>query len=152
MAQDSRRSRIDARDRRLLDELQRDAWQSYAALAEKLSLSASAVQRRVERLVDRGLVLGAHARLSAEARGRPFRAFVLVELVNESAESLRSFSRRVGVRPEVVEASYMAGRTDVVLVVETAGMEEYAVLAEHLLNGDRNVRRYSTLSVLKALK
>lgn len=143
---------MDPRDRRLLDELQRDAWQSYAGLAEKLSLSASAVQRRVERLLARGLILGAHVRLSPEARGRPFRAFVLVELVNEGAEALKAFAKRVGARPEVVEASYIAGRTDVVLVVETAGMEEYAGFAERVLNGDRNVRRYSTLSVLKTLK
>jgi len=148
----TRKARIDARDRRLLDELQRDAWQSYAALAERLSLSASAVQRRVERLVNRGFILGAHARLSPEARGRPLRAFVLVELANEGAEALKAFGRRIAARPEVVEASYIAGRTDVVLVVEAAGMEEYAAFAERVLNGDRNVRRYSTLSVLRTLK
>lgn len=148
----TRDTRIDARDRRVLDELRRDAWQSYAALAEKLNLSASAVQRRVERLIDRGLILGAHARLSPEARGRPLRAFVLVELLNEGSEALRAFGRRIAARPEVVEASYIAGRTDVVLIVEAAGMEEYADFAERVLNGDRNVRRYSTLSVLRSLK
>lgn len=148
----SRNARIDFRDRCLLEELQRDAWQSYARLAEKLNLSASAVQRRVERLVARGLILGAHVRLSPEARGRPLRAFVLVDLVNEGAEALRAFAKRIAARPEVVEANYVTGRTDVVLVIEASGMEEYAAFAERVLNGDRNVGRYSTLSVLKPLK
>lgn len=43
---------MDDRDRRILEALRADAWLSYAELAVRVHLSASAVQRRVEKLIE----------------------------------------------------------------------------------------------------
>jgi DNA-binding Lrp family transcriptional regulator len=51
----------DNRDRQLLDLLKADAWLTYAALGERVNLSASAVQRRVERLIADGTLRGARS-------------------------------------------------------------------------------------------
>lgn len=56
---------MDDRDRRILEELKADAWVSYAALAERVHLSASAVQCRVEKLIAGGVLQGAHARVAS---------------------------------------------------------------------------------------
>lgn len=143
--------KFDERDRRILDELEVDAWLSYADLAARINLSASAVQRRVERLVANGMILGARARLAPEATRHPVRMFVLVSLVDEAATTLRAFTKSIEKAPGVVAASYVAGEPDIVLMMQSTTMEDYAAFAEKHLNGARTVKRYQTLTVLKTL-
>jgi Lrp/AsnC family leucine-responsive transcriptional regulator len=142
---------IDKRDRQLLDALEADAWLTYAQLASRVSLSASAVQRRVERLVRDGLLLGARARLAPDATRRPVHVFVLVEMKDEATSSLRAFTKTLAKFPDVVEASYVTGSADIVLRVQTATMDAYADFTAKLLNDNPAVRRYQTLTVLRAL-
>jgi Lrp/AsnC family leucine-responsive transcriptional regulator len=143
--------KLEARDRRILDELEADAWLSYAELARRIHLSASATQRRVERLIACGLILGARARLAPEATRRPMRAFVLVELKDESSTALRAFAKAIAKVPDIVEAHYVAGSVDVLLTVQTSTMETYAAVTAKLLNDNPAVRRYQTLTVLRPL-
>ena len=51
---------LDDRDRQILSELQTDGRLSNAELAERVHLSASACLRRVNLLMESGLVAGAH--------------------------------------------------------------------------------------------
>lgn len=144
-------SQLDARDRQILDALETDAWLTYAEIAKRIHLSASAVQRRVERLVEDGMILGARAVLAPKATRRAVQVFVLVDLVEESAGTLRTFMRAVQRQPDIVGAYYLAGGADVVLIIRTESMETYSAFAERYLNGNRAVKRYQTLTVLKVL-
>lgn len=142
---------LDARDRQLLDALEADAWLSYADLGKRIHLSASATQRRVERLIASGMILGARARLAPEATRRPVRAFVLIEMKDETTPALRSFAKSLAKHPEIVEANYVTGSVDVVLTVQTETMDTYATLTAKLLNDNPAVRRFQTLAVLRPL-
>lgn len=142
---------LDARDRQLLDALEADAWLSYADLAKRIHLSASATQRRVERLIAGGMILGARARLAPEATRRPVRAFVLIEMKDETTPALRAFAKSLTKHPDIVEANYVTGSVDVVLTVQTETMDTYATLTAKLLNDNPAVRRFQTLAVLRPL-
>jgi Lrp/AsnC family leucine-responsive transcriptional regulator len=146
-----KQAQIDRRDRQILDALEADAWLTYAALAQRVHLSASAVQRRVERLMRDGLLLGARARLAPDATRRPVHIFVLVEIKDEATSTLRAFTKTLAKFPDVVEANYVTGSADIVLRVQTATMDTYADFAARLLNDNPVVRRYQTLAVLRAL-
>src|ERR1700761_3622439 len=97
----------DDRDRRILRLLQDDAWLSYAAIARKVHLSASAVQRRVERLIEAGILLGAKAVVAQADGARPTTIFLLAELIDDTAATIRQFERTIAAQPEVVEAHYV---------------------------------------------
>ncbi len=142
---------LDSLDRRIVDALAEDAWLTYAALSDRVGLSASAVQRRVERLIAGGVLRGAKAIVDPQSLGRPLRLYVLVELRDESSAALRAFAKRLATTPGIVEAHYLAGDADIVVVLQMANMEEYATFAEQLLNGNPNVRRYTTLTSLRTL-
>jgi Lrp/AsnC family leucine-responsive transcriptional regulator len=142
---------LDQRDRAILAALAEDAWLTYAALGERAALSPSAAQRRVERLVADGVILGAQVRVAADALGKPLRLYVLVELVEESSRTVAAFARRLAAEPAIVEAHYVAGGADIVVVMQAASMAEYADFAEKHLNGNAAVRRYKTLTCLRAL-
>jgi Lrp/AsnC family leucine-responsive transcriptional regulator len=142
---------LDDRDRRIVAALAKDAWLTYAELGALVSLSPSAAQRRVERLVRDGVVKGARAEVAPEALGRPVRLYVLIELLNESRTAMGEFTKKLLRWPDLVEAHYVAGSADIVLVLQTADMGRYAAFADEHLNGSPHVRRYKTLTSLRAL-
>lgn len=69
---------LDRVDRLIIDELVSDGRATLATLAEKASLSVSAVQSRVRRLESRRVIRGYTAQVDPEAWGRPLSAFVAI--------------------------------------------------------------------------
>ena len=61
--------RLDATNLRLIEELQRDARQSLAALGREVGLSAPAVGERLARLEESGVIRGYHADVDPGALG-----------------------------------------------------------------------------------
>lgn len=142
---------LDARDHQILTLLRADAWLSYTALSRKVNLSASAVQRRVERMIASGVILGARAELAVEEEQAPLTLFLLVELAEESRAALKRFSNRVADHPAVVEAHYVAGEVDVLLKLRLPDMAAYDRFVEAYINASPLVRRFKTLTALRSL-
>jgi DNA-binding Lrp family transcriptional regulator len=143
---------LDDRDHRILALLQTDAWLSYAELSRRVHLSASAVQRRVERMIASGVILGAQAQVAVpEPEGRLI-VFLLAELADESREGLDRFSTLIAASPDVVEAYYVAGEADVVLKLCLPDMAAYDRFLETHINASKLVRRFKTLTALRSLR
>jgi Lrp/AsnC family transcriptional regulator, leucine-responsive regulatory protein len=140
---------LDARDRRIIEILRGDAWISYAALAKRVHLSASAVQRRVERLIADEVILGAEAKVAVPA---PLRILLLAELADDAAATIERFAAAIAGAPEVVEAHYVTGEADVALTLELADMTAYDAFVARHVNGSRLVRRFKTFATLRRLK
>jgi len=143
---------LDDRDHRLLELLEADAWLTYAELARRVHLSASAVQRRVERLIALEVIAGAHAEVKLDETRAPMHAFLLAELTDDAAATIKRFARMVGSLREVIEAHYVAGDTDVVLKIRVADMAAYDNFVQRHFNRSPLIRRFKTLAVLRSLK
>lgn len=143
---------MDERDRRILDELKADAWLSYTALGERVNLSPSATQRRVERLKNRGILLGATARIAPDAETDRIIVFVLAELCDDNIRTVGRFAEQVARHPKVTDAYYVAGEADIVLCMAVADMDAYAGFVEEVLNENTLLRRFKTLISLRKLK
>lgn len=141
---------LDERDRRLVALLRSDAWLTYAALAEKVNLSASAVQRRVERLIDRGVLAGARAIVALPERPRTT-LFALVDLIDDSSSTLRKFTEEMKTEPIVAECHYVTGENDVIVRIEVDDMSAYSDFVARRFNGSPLVRRFKTLTSLRPL-
>jgi DNA-binding Lrp family transcriptional regulator len=142
---------LDVRDRQILTLLRADAWLSYTALSRKVNLSASAVQRRVERMIASGIILGARAEVAVQETHAPLTLFLLAELADESRAALKRFSNRVADHPAVVEAHYVAGEADVLLKLRLPDMAAYDRFVETHINASPLVRRFKTLTALRSL-
>jgi DNA-binding Lrp family transcriptional regulator len=140
----------DERDRQILDLLKADAWQTYAALAERVNLSASAVQRRVERLVADGVILGAHAQVAAEPNPQ-LTIYMMAELSDDATTTITRFSETLRDAPEVIEAHYIAGDADVILRLAVKDMAHYDRFVATHLNAQPLVRRFSSFVALRPL-
>jgi Lrp/AsnC family leucine-responsive transcriptional regulator len=137
--------RLDPFDRKILGALVVDAGQGYAALGEKVGLSAPAVHERVRRLRQAGILKGTHARLDGAAVGKPLLAFVHVEAAGwGKSERMMQLSRF----PEVEEMHSVAGDASMILKVRMqspAALE--ALLAQvHSLTGVTGTRSFIALS------
>jgi len=142
---------LDDRDQQILTLLRADAWLSYTAISRKVNLSASAVQRRVERMIAAGVILGARAEVAVQEGHAPLTLFMLAELAEESRAALKRFSKRVADHPAVVEAHYVAGEADVLLKLRLPDMAAYDRFVEAHINAPDLVRRFKTFAVLRSL-
>ncbi|WP_207480696.1 Lrp/AsnC family transcriptional regulator [Arenibaculum pallidiluteum] len=143
---------LDALDRRILALVQEDARQPAERIGQAVGLSASAVQRRLARLRETGVIAAEVAVLDPRSLGRPLVMIVDVELERERPELLAAFRRWLAAEPAVQQAWYVTGESDYVLVVTAAAMEAYDALMQRLVAENANVRRFRTRVALGAVK
>ncbi|MEX0298907.1 MAG: Lrp/AsnC family transcriptional regulator [Kordiimonas sp.] len=135
----------DLLDKKIVSELCSDAWLTYVELGDRIGLSASATQRRVERLKKTGVIIGATAKLSKQHTNRPLRIFLLLELVSDSKKDLEVLRQQLRGFAGFREAQVTIGATDVVVTLDCEDMEEFQSWSMTVLNGNSNVRHCTTL-------
>src|SRR6476469_298852 len=140
--------KLDEIDHLLLDELQTDAGRTLRALGEVVGLSPSAVQRRMERYRDSGLVSRTTAVLDPKASRDLVMAIVLVAVERESPRLLEAYQRRLLAAPEVQQLYGCYGGWDYVAVLVTSGMAHHNEVSQRLFAEAPNIRQYSTMLVL----
>lgn len=116
---------MDEIDRRIVALLLDDGRASFRELGEQVGLSAPAAKRRVDRLLDDGVISRISAVVSADAVGRSTGAFV--ELFCDGSVSPTQIRDAMGLHPEVVAAYTVTGEADALLhlaVRDTAHLEQ----------------------------
>lgn len=143
---------LDRIDRRILEVLQRDGRITNSDLAEKVSLSASACLRRVQRLEQAGVISGYTALVDPRAVGLGLQAFVRVQLARHDAESIAHFVNRVSASAEVVACHALTGDMDYLLQVVVEDLDHFSrFLLDRLLN-DSGVADVNSSFVLRTVK
>jgi Lrp/AsnC family leucine-responsive transcriptional regulator len=108
---------MDDIDRQILALLVEDGRRAYDDIARHVSLSAPAVKRRVDKLVNRGALRGFTAVLDHAALGD--RTEALVELFFAPGTLLEAVADTLRRHPEVVEAWSVTGEADAIARVRT---------------------------------
>lgn len=143
---------LDAIDRRLLAAVQIDAAQTSEQLAKRVGLSPSAVQRRLGRLKETGVIRHEVAVVSHEAVGRPFLLIVEVKIEHDHEPEATNFVRRLEAAPEVMQCHYVTGRIDYVLLCTFKDMSEYEAFSQRMFVEAPNVVSFETSVVIKPIK
>jgi Lrp/AsnC family transcriptional regulator, leucine-responsive regulatory protein len=143
---------LDALDRRILDLYQHDTRAPAERIGAAVGLSAAAVQRRLKRLRETGVIAAETAQLDCAALGLGLTAIVHVDLIDESARASHAFRDRLVARPEVQQCYGVAGNVDYVLVVVVPSLADYDAFCAGCLLHDANVRSFTTHVVLDAAK
>ena len=124
---------LDPTDLRILGVLQRKGRISNADLSESVNLSASACQRRVQRLEAEGYIKDYVALLDARKLGVSTTVFVEITLSGQADEVLDAFEKAVSRIPDVLECHLMAGTADYILKVVAENTEDFArIHRQHL--------------------
>lgn len=116
---------LDAIDRKLLYELQRDASLSHADLAERVGASTASCWRRIRALETDG-VLGPQVRLVNATRiGRGVNVLCHIKMKSHSAEATEALESFVASREEIIECYSMSGDWDYLLRILVADVDDY---------------------------
>ena len=143
---------LDRIDRRLLEEIQRDARLTTAELAARVSLSASPCWRRLKRLEAAGVIRGYHARLDADRLGWGVTAFVHVLLENHSAELGAQFEHAVQAIPEVIACHNVSGQYDFLLQVVARDLKSFGEFARSAIRTLPGVKEMNSSFSLREVK
>ena len=145
-------SALDSFDLAILDIVQRNNGTPYHAIGEAVSLSASAVQRRIRRMQESGVIQSNVAVIDPARVGQSITLFVELELISETAELIDAAKREFTAVPEVQQCYYVTGDVDFVLVVVVPTMKDYEDLTRRLFFGNNNVKRFRTLVAMDRVK
>ena len=143
---------LDLFDRAILALLQQDNLMPQRLIAVQVNLSAPAVQRRIKRLQETGVIAANVSVLEPVKLGRALTAVITVQLVNDRPDLSRGFRARIAEEAAVQQCFYVTGETDYVLIVTASDMDDYQALCKRLFEGDENIRRFSTSIALERVK
>jgi DNA-binding Lrp family transcriptional regulator len=104
---------MDDLDAGILEELRQNARASYGDIGARIGLSASAVKRRVDRLVSDGVIRGFTIQVDPAVEGLATEAYV--ELFCRGTVAPRELKRILSGVPEVVDAGTVTGSADAIV-------------------------------------
>jgi DNA-binding Lrp family transcriptional regulator len=143
---------LDKFDRRILAIVQRDARRSAEMIGADIGLSASAVQRRMARLREAGVIVAEVALIDPRAVDRRLTVITDLEVERERPELLASLRQWIAAEPTIQQAWYVTGDDDYVLVVTARDVDDYDALMRRLVAANANVKRFRTRVALDTLK
>ena len=141
---------LDAKDRQILAHVQRDGKMSQAEIARRVGLSAAAVNERLKKLEQAGVIRRYAAQVDARAVGASVTAFVEVFIEHPRFEA--AFLARVMKLDEVMECHHITGEFSLLIKVRVADIDSLQQLLLHELNGMEGVRQTRTVMVLSTAK
>jgi len=143
---------LDRFDLAILNILQADNTTPQRAIAQAVNLSAPAVQRRIQRLKDSGVIRANVAVLDPVKVGKPLTIVLEVHLDNERPDRTAPLRARIAAEDAVQQCYSVTGEADYLLVVNVASMADYEALTRRLFEGDDNIKRFRTSVALASLK
>ncbi len=143
---------LDTFDLAILNLLQKDNMIAQRDIGEGIGLSAAAVQRRIKRLKEMGVIQSNIAVIDRAKVGRPITLFVEVTLDNERIELIDEAKESFKNAPEVQQCYYVTGEVDFVLIVLVTTMHDYELLTRRLFFSNSNIRNFKTFVAMDIVK
>jgi len=116
---------MDSKDRQILKELQADGRLTNQELSERVNLSPSPCLRRLRLMEEQGVITGYTALVDQKAWGLPVTVFIRIKLERHSDEAVQAFERAIIDMPQVMDCWLMTGRSDYLLRVIAADLDDY---------------------------
>lgn len=142
---------MDAVDRKILAELQRDGRLTVTELAERVQLSVSPCHRRVRALERSGAIAGYRAHLDATALGLTFEALVFITMTAADRATVDAFEHAVAEIPNIVEAQRLFGDPDYLVRVIANDLPDFQRVYDDHLATLPGVQRLRSTLVMKTL-
>ncbi|CAJ0722343.1 MULTISPECIES: Lrp/AsnC family transcriptional regulator [Ralstonia] len=142
---------LDAFDIAILNAVQRCYTTPLRVIGEQVNLSTAAVQRRIKRMEEAGVIVGNVAVVDPERVGKPITGIVEVHAERTNTAAVAALKKALS-GPEVQQCYYVTGEADFVLILNVATMTEYEALARRLFDDNDNIKWYHTAVVLNRVK
>jgi Lrp/AsnC family leucine-responsive transcriptional regulator len=143
---------LDSFDLAILNILQKDNTTPQRTIGEAVNLSAPAVQRRIKRMEETGVIQANVAVVNPATVGQPITIFVEVEVISETAELIDAAKKEFSAACEVQQCYYVTGEADFILIIVVPSMTHYEALTRRLFFGNNNVKKFRTFVAMDRVK
>ncbi|MTD58811.1 Lrp/AsnC family transcriptional regulator [Amycolatopsis pithecellobii] len=143
---------LDSLDQAILRRLQVDCRAIAESIGAQIGLSAAAVQRRIKRLRETGVITKEVAVVDPKAVGVNMSFVVSVEMERERIEVIEAFRKQVLDDPAVQQCYYVTGSADFVLMVVCRDMAEFEAFTRRAFFDNGEVRHFTTSVVMDRMK
>ena len=143
---------LEARDRRILAELQQDGRLTMQELAERVGMSSSAVWRRVKALEESGVIDRYAVIANSRKAGFGLSSMVNISLSRHEQQNVDNFVREVLRHPEVLECFATTGEADFHLRVVVEDIDAYNRFLDDFIFRLPGVSQVRSNIVLKEIK
>ena len=143
---------MDDKDFEILRLVQSNARLTADTIGHEIGLSPPAVQKRLKKLRDTGVIENEIAVLSPAKVGREMTVIVQVMLERESRLHLDSFKRRMKSAPGVQQCYYTTGEADFILVVIVKDIQAYEAFTQEYFFDESNVSKFTSSIVMDRVK
>ncbi|MFJ8548952.1 Lrp/AsnC family transcriptional regulator [Streptomyces sp. NPDC093676] len=143
---------MDAIDRAIIAELERDGRLTNVELAQRVGLTTGPCLRRVQRLEADGVIRGYRVVIDPSAVSRAFEVLVDLTLEAQDAETVERFEQTLEGAEEVLELRRLFGSPDYFVRVGVADLLAYeAFLTGRVMTIPRvkNVTSHFTMKIVK---
>lgn len=144
--------RLSEIDRKILHEVQLNNQLTSAQISERVGLSPTSVQRRLNRLRHERVIEADVAIVSHTALGRPLIMMVAVHLERERSDIIDRFKKSVRNAPEIMSAYYVTGESDFILMVSARDMEDYEAFTRRFFYDNPDIKGFKTTVVMDRIK
>jgi Lrp/AsnC family transcriptional regulator len=124
---------MDKLDKKILEQLQKNAGLTAAELADQIGLSKAPCWRRIKRLEEEGVIKQTVALLDAHSLNVGTTVFVTLKTGNHSEAWFERFVKAVRDIPEVTEIHRMSGDVDYLMRIVVPDIDAYDVVYKRLI-------------------
>ena len=143
---------LDDLDRKILHEVQLNNQLTSTQLAERIGLSPTSAQRRLNRLRRDKIIKGDVAIIAGADVGRTMTMIVSVQLERDRSDIIDHFKKAVRKEPNVMSAYYVTGDTDFVLLISARDINQYEEFTRTFLYDNPDIKGFKTTVVMDQIK
>jgi DNA-binding Lrp family transcriptional regulator len=136
---------MDKFDKIILEFLQENNLMSQRDIGEKIGLSAAAVQRRIKKMREKGIIKSDISVIDRDSLTSIVTLMVEIFLESERIELIDESRKSFVACPAVQQCYYVTGESDFVLIIAVSSMSEYEKLTRQLFYSNKNIKRFRTV-------
>ncbi|MCE0492724.1 Lrp/AsnC family transcriptional regulator [Vibrio salinus] len=143
---------IDDFDKEILKVVQRNCRVPSELIAEQVGLSASAVQRRLKKLRQEGVIRRETAIVEPDTFPETITFVTSVEIDRDNYTALKQFNQWAQSEERIQQSFYVTGDFDLVLIIKANSTKLYDQLIQSMMDKHPNIKRVNTQVVLDVPK
>jgi DNA-binding Lrp family transcriptional regulator len=136
---------LDDIDKKIIDHLKKDSRVSYTTLEKKLNISDVAVKKRIDKLIEQGIIERFSISIDHRKLGMPLRAFILLKSIPSETSQINEELTKV---ENVQSISHTIGSFDLLIELICKDIDELKQVTDESIGNLRGVTDIRTLVVV----
>lgn len=143
---------LDNLDFDLLNLIRQNNKRTAEELGDEIGLSPSAVQRRIKKFRENGIVTADISIIPSVIFGNKTSVAIEISLHMGGTKSIESFKQLMLQVPEVSQCFYVAGSIDFIIIVQVADIKAYDAFAKKHLMDNQEIKQFHSHIIMDTVK